>query len=117
MPKGKKPMASPVLTGGIRLVRRHIQTGVVSDRKRGRPHPDFEYGYTRDGGLINFKAGNPKPKTRRAKPEAKQMTAAISLGAELHEAVEREIDKRVQQRLAKAKGAAIKAFEEVLRSF
>ena len=113
MARGKK--TSRILKGGIRLVRKHKETGIVTDRRRGRPHPDYEQGYTIDNGP--FRLGDPKIKHRKArKSKLARKAIEISLGAEIQEVVEQAVEHRVQSRLAKAGKAAIKAFTKALKA-
>jgi len=116
MPRGKKK-SSPILSGGVRPVRKHRETGIITDRRRGRHHPDYEYGFTVDNG--KFQPGEPKITAKRKARKARKKTTAslaIDLGGEIRDIVEAEIETRVQARLAKAGQAAMKAFNKAIRA-
>lgn len=100
----------------IKLARRHKESGEISPRKRGRPHPDFELGYVDAAG--EFKAGNPpKRRRRRGRPAGSgrpagvvsPRTAGRGLG-EIEQIVRREVDTRLKA----AREAAISAFNRAL---
>ena len=101
--------------GEVKLVRRHKESGEMSPRKRGRPHPDFELGYVDAGG--QFQAGNPpKRRRRRGRPvgsgKAMGRPRVASAGGlvEIEQIVRREVDSRLKA----AKEAAISAFNRAL---
>lgn len=102
----------PVFT----LVRKSKATGAIEPRKAGRPHPDYEYGYTDKDN--NFHAGEP-PSTKR-KPGRPAGSASKpgrkpgrKPGSGLNE-IESIVQKEVDSRLRMAHAAAINAFSSAL---
>lgn len=103
---------------GPKLSRRHRETGEISERKRGRPNPEFENGYLNDGG--EFVAGDPTKRRgrrrRRGKPvgrPAGRRTQGRPASKGLSD-VERIVKAEVDTRLKIARDAAINAFKVAL---
>ncbi|HYF50402.1 MAG TPA: hypothetical protein VEJ63_13415 [Planctomycetota bacterium] len=114
MPRGKG-----AANGGIKLARKHKETGKVEARPRGRRHPDYEYGYQDEAG--EFQAGDPptrRRRRRRGRPagsrvrriETSSRKSASSGLSEIEQIVARE----VETRLKRAKAAALEAFNRAL---
>ena len=105
-----------------KLVRQNKKTQAIEPRAAGRPHPDYEYGYTLTG--EDFHVGNPpkahrKPgrpagsKNARAASTAKAAPSSALTGAakELNRVVEREVNARIKTAYA----AAMSAFKKALQ--
>ena len=100
------------------LVRKEKETGKISPRKAGRPHPAYEYGFL-IGDSQDFHSGNP-PKTNRkpGRPVGSKnsglslvrRSSAKTVSSTLADAVQAE----VQARLKTAKAAAMDAFAKAL---
>jgi hypothetical protein len=109
----------PKAKAGIKLVRRHIKSGDLSARKRGRPGPDFEIGWVDGDG--EFHSGNPRRGRRRGrkpgpKPGRKAGLRGIGgarAGGGLSE-IERIVRREVETRLKAAREAALSAFNNAL---
>lgn len=124
MPRGipNKPKVSAPAPTGIRkveLVRKNLKSGKLTGRKPGRPGPSFEIGHTING---EYRPGNPPaPKRRRrSQPSAKVIKLAKAKPAkkagmsELEKVIEQIIDKKLNEKLASAKAAAIDAISATL---
>jgi hypothetical protein len=113
--RGRKKAAKG---GAVKLVRRHKESGEISARKRGRPHPDYETGYLDADG--QFKPGNPRGggrRRRRGRPAGRPTRRATTAGRkpagglnEIESIVRREVDSRLRA----AKAAALEAFNRAL---
>ena len=123
MPRGKRKNKNGAAAGAVKLARRHRESGEVSERKRGRPHPDFELGYLDADGA--FQVGNPpKRRGRRRRGRGPGRPAGRPVGrpagavaaragglSEIEQIVRREVDRRVRD----ARAAAIAAISKALR--
>ncbi len=101
------------MESAIVKVRRRKMNGEIQPRKSGRRHPDWEYGYMRQG---HFVSGEPTGEfvaaTKSAVRQLREIGRAVRPGfmADVDEAVRAEVKKRLQL----ARAAAIKAFDEAL---
>jgi len=110
MPRGKKSKEAPAT---LTLVRRHIKTGEISPRKRGRLGPDFEKGHTNGDGV--FQTGNPETIRRKRRgpgrpPKGTRAQRDDGISGE----IERLVNQEVGLRLRAAKDAAIQAISTSL---
>jgi hypothetical protein len=130
MARAKKSDAEIVAEGAVenaaavKLARRHLASGEISDRKRGRPHPDYELGYVDAAGV--FQAGEPlvekKRKKRVVRPKGsanKKKTSAPAkaktlAGIDGLGEIEAIVCREVERRLGEAREAAIAAIAKVL---
>jgi hypothetical protein len=120
--RGPKPIVK-VAKPGKRLVRRHLKTGKIMPRPRGRRNPEWENGYLDANGAFHAEYA-PKVVAKVAKTRGRPSVraAADRIAAPVRELglagglveIERIVADEVSRRLKKAKAAAIAAFERVL---
>ena len=109
-----KKAKAAAISEGPRLVRKHRESGEISGRKRGRPHPDFENGYLDANN--EFHSGNPRGPKRGKRRMAKAKTAAkasVSGGSDIA-VIEAIVRHEVDTRLKAARHAAIAALDKAL---
>ncbi|HYG73516.1 MAG TPA: hypothetical protein VEK08_00685 [Planctomycetota bacterium] len=110
MPKGTRKRKEVPLS----LARRHIESGEISPRKRGRPAPGYELGYIDAEG--NFQPGQPPStrKRRRRGPGRPAGSKNFRTNNGVSSEIERIVVREVESRLKAAKTAALQALSDAL---
>lgn len=98
------------MEASIKMVRKHKVTGMIEDRGKGRPNPNYTYGWIDDKN--EFHEGHP---LGDKVPKAKALATRSATSSVMQE-IEKMVTAQMNEKFNKAQRAAIDAFNKTLTS-